>query len=87
MKGPCMCGDPYCPSCGDPRGHYEEELVYDWLFEVLADIVGQVHDQDIPSDVVEAFGKSSVSDIFREACVEEAKRYFAAINLQKEEKK
>lgn len=18
MTGPCMCGDPYCPSCGDP---------------------------------------------------------------------
>lgn len=18
MIGPCMCGDPYCPSCGDP---------------------------------------------------------------------
>lgn len=17
-KGPCLCGDPYCPSCGDP---------------------------------------------------------------------
>ena len=18
MSGPCLCGDPYCPSCGDP---------------------------------------------------------------------
>jgi hypothetical protein len=19
MKGPCLCGDPYCPSCGSPE--------------------------------------------------------------------
>jgi hypothetical protein len=20
--GPCMCGDPYCPSCGPAQGNY-----------------------------------------------------------------
>lgn len=27
MKGPCMCGDPYCPSCGDPAAAAFEDLM------------------------------------------------------------
>ena len=28
MMGPCMCGDPYCPSCGPAQGYNlaQEEL-------------------------------------------------------------
>lgn len=27
MSGPCMCGDPYCPRCGNPAAaRLEEEL-------------------------------------------------------------
>jgi hypothetical protein len=25
MRGPCLCGDPYCPSCGDPEAARVEE--------------------------------------------------------------
>lgn len=27
--GPCLCGDPYCPSCGNPGAAAWEELVCD----------------------------------------------------------
>ena len=27
MTGPCLCGDPYCPSCGDPAGQAEIDAV------------------------------------------------------------
>jgi len=38
MSGPCLCGDVYCPNCGEP-GQAEKEQVADWVFEVLlADI-------------------------------------------------
>lgn len=37
MKGPCLCGDPYCPSCGDPS-LAEREAADDALFDKLEEI-------------------------------------------------
>jgi len=33
MKGPCLCGDPYCPSCGNPAA------------AAYADAVGEAMDE------------------------------------------
>lgn len=33
-KGPCLCGDPYCPSCGDPSLAVLEEAA-ERLMEAL----------------------------------------------------
>jgi hypothetical protein len=33
MVGPCLCGDPYCWSCGDPAGELMEESL-----ETIAEI-------------------------------------------------
>lgn len=27
MIGPCLCGDPYCPSCGDPSRAAQDDAV------------------------------------------------------------
>ncbi len=35
MSGPCMCGDPYCASCGSP-GLAEIEEACDWATEQFA---------------------------------------------------
>jgi hypothetical protein len=34
MKGPCLCGDPYCGSCGDPSLLAEEGAI-DELIDVM----------------------------------------------------
>jgi hypothetical protein len=34
VKGPCLCGDPYCPSCGNP-GAAEFEEAENWASERL----------------------------------------------------
>lgn len=31
MTGPCLCGDPYCHSCGT-LGAAEAEAEYDWVY-------------------------------------------------------
>ena len=36
MTGPCMCGDPYCPSCGDPQAAAVEAFI-DALYEKVQD--------------------------------------------------
>jgi len=41
VKGPCLCGDPYCGSCGDPSLaalEESEQALYDKLHEIKADI-------------------------------------------------
>jgi len=41
MVGPCLCGDPYCPSCGDPSAAEFEEWIErftDKLIEAKIDI-------------------------------------------------
>lgn len=37
--GPCLCGDPYCASCGDPSAAAFEDLV-----ERLAEELSQLDD-------------------------------------------
>lgn len=34
MKGPCLCGDTYCPSCGDP-GLAEAEAYWEIAQEMV----------------------------------------------------
>lgn len=34
MIGPCLCGDPCCPSCGDP-GACEMEAAYETFWDIL----------------------------------------------------
>jgi len=36
MTGPCMCGDPYCGSCGDPTQARWEAFV-DALYDKISD--------------------------------------------------
>lgn len=36
-RGPCLCGDPYCPSCGSP-GLAEAEAAEERLTELLGEI-------------------------------------------------
>jgi hypothetical protein len=35
-KGPCMCGDPACPSCGNP-GYAEAVAAEEWALEQIAE--------------------------------------------------
>lgn len=35
MIGPCLCGDPYCPSCGNPGLALLEEAE-SWAMETLS---------------------------------------------------
>ena len=37
MKGPCLCGDPYCPSCGNP----EQQKFYDYLDEFVEEVLSK----------------------------------------------
>ena len=37
MTSQCVCGDPYCPSCGDPFAWEMEELCND-LFDEFMDM-------------------------------------------------
>lgn len=37
MVGPCLCGDPYCPHCGDPSRMAVEEAEQD-LMETLYEL-------------------------------------------------
>ena len=37
MKGPCLCGDPSCPSCGNPAQAAYEEAV-DLMVERINDL-------------------------------------------------
>lgn len=36
MKGPCLCGDPYCPSCGNPAQAEMEEAIEKLSEEIIA---------------------------------------------------
>ena len=45
MSGPCLCGDPYCPSCGDPGAAAWEALVEH--VEATLDAENTLRDSDI----------------------------------------
>lgn len=36
MTGPCLCGDPYCPRCGDPAAAILEELANNAADDMLS---------------------------------------------------
>lgn len=35
MKGPCLCGDPYCPNCG---GQYDTSHIIDFLDYIIREV-------------------------------------------------
>ena len=37
MAGPCLCGDPYCGSCGDPGCADQEAAVENFMDTLLED--------------------------------------------------
>jgi hypothetical protein len=51
--GPCLCGDPYCPSCGPAQGYNPERMkAEEALFEELqallgADVMEDLEDQGL----------------------------------------
>ena len=53
--GPCLCGDPYCSSCGDPSQAYLEECI-----EGLMDKVGEFIESPIEAGIIWKAGKVAV---------------------------
>ena len=33
MRGPCLCGDPYCSSCGPAQGNYKCPVCGKWSMD------------------------------------------------------
>lgn len=33
MRGPCMCGDPYCWSCGPAQGNHRCQICGQWTLD------------------------------------------------------
>ena len=82
LKGPCLCGDPYCPSCGSP-GAQDELLISEWLAEILEDLTEKMEDYfrmkmliELDLELIDLFNSNKVSDTFREAMLTEATRHF-----------
>ena len=50
MAGPCMCGDIYCASCGDP-GLAEVEAAEEWLIDQLDEMKLSVQEYKIVATV------------------------------------
>lgn len=67
--GPCMCGDPYCPFCGNPAAAAYADFVEDLLekFQVCLDEA----DQSIPDpglaalDAMEMFLERHLDEIVK----------------------
>lgn len=58
MSGPCLCGDPYCPSCGDPSLAKLEgaiEKLCDKLYEMQIDEYELQIFQDVGFKAIESF--------------------------------
>ena len=55
----CMCGDPYCPSCGPAQGvNIDREQVEEWLAcAVFADLPDAINIEWMAGYVAEALGK------------------------------
>ena len=62
MNGPCSCGDPYCPFCGDPGAAAREEWV-EHIDEITADF------DDIEARIFENVGMKAVEE-FRAAQID-----------------
>ena len=59
MIGPCLCGDPYCASCGDPGAAAREA----WI-ERLDEITAKF--DEVEAGIFESVGMSAV-EAFRNA--------------------
>jgi len=55
MTGPCLCGDPYCPSCGDPAAAALEEKI-EQIMEQASELIQHPGE----ADVFFAAGKAAV---------------------------
>ena len=69
MTGPCLCGDPYCPACGDQRAAFladleaEAELPAGTLDNVLRALTG-----DIDRQLVERFMRMLEAEVTEAWC-------------------
>lgn len=53
--GPCLCGDPYCPSCGDPAAaRYADAL------DTLIDNINELDCDETEIAIFEQAGKEAV---------------------------
>jgi len=54
-SGPCMCGDPYCWSCGDPAQARLADCI-----DSLAEQIGDFIESPIEADLIWDAGKAAV---------------------------
>ena len=52
--GPCLCGDPYCPSCGDPEAALFADAI-DEVFNDLCNFITTEEDLILFKSFAEAF--------------------------------
>jgi hypothetical protein len=64
MAGPCMCGDPNCPSCGFLLGANPEfEMVCEWLeVELLKGFSPAINEEWLVEELANRLEKSKLSD-------------------------
>ena len=68
MVGPCLCGDPYCGSCGDPSAAILEEAENE-LCDLLAQQGASLVHYTILSEMIPTFIKAvnkAIDDEVRE---------------------
>ena len=58
VKEPCMCGDPYCPRCGNPY-LAKIEAAEDGLLDALSEVCQTVEDYEIVKQVGTAAVKAA----------------------------
>ena len=75
MKGPCLCGDPCCPHCGNPEAEKLEEAI-----EGMLDTFNENQLSAGEYQLVEAVGLAAVLS-HRDA----VKKYIAAVKANEAE--
>ena len=65
VTGPCLCGDPYCPSCGDPSLAAAEEAEQK-LCEVLNKLQLGPNFYDFVTELIPHLAKAFESAVDRE---------------------
>lgn len=53
--GPCLCGDPYCPSCGNPAA-----ARYADAWEEFIDAINDINPDETELEIFERAGKEAV---------------------------
>lgn len=53
--GPCLCGDPYCPSCGDPAA-----ARYADAWDEFIDAINDINPDETELAIFEKAGKEAV---------------------------